>query len=87
MSSLEIMGVFFCVICFTIFIWFMIYMITNGDDDDERIECASIGVIIVFIILFTIVISEYVSDERKIDEYKEKLSKYEEMEIENEADD
>ncbi len=85
MSGLEIVGIFFCVICLTIFIWSMLYIIIDGDED-ERIECASVSVIIVFIMLFTIVISEYVSDERKIDEYEEKLSKYEKMEIENEAD-
>lgn len=85
MSELETIGVFFCVICLTFFIGTIIYMIIDGDDD-EKFESASISVIIIFILLFTIVISEYVGDERKIDEYEEKLSKYEEMEIEDEAD-
>ncbi len=83
MNSLELIGVFTCVIAATAAVWAIFFLLnSNASDVDEKCIFASFGTIIILIIALTIFISEYKSTERKIDEYKEKLSKYEKLEAE-----
>lgn len=88
MNGLETIGMFSIVTLITGFIWFMLFMISSkeyGDDDPVPYIFASIITIVMLIIILIVVASEYIGNERKIDEYKEKLSKYEKMEVENES--
>lgn len=88
MNGLETIGLFSVVILITGFMWFMLFMISSkedGDDDAVPYLFASIITIVMLIILLSMSISEYIGDERKIDEYKEKLSTYEKMEVEDES--
>ena len=87
MNTLEIIGMFSCVTLITGFMWGMLFIISYKDADDETCSFifASIITIVLLIIFLAWIASDYVSDERKIDEYKEKLSKYEKMEVENES--
>lgn len=86
MNGFETIGIFSCITVATIFIWCMLFFISKRDDDDEiaGFIFASIITIMALIIILSIAASEYIGSERKINEYKEKLSKYEKMEIENE---
>lgn len=87
MNGLETIGIFSVITLITLFIWFMLFIIDYKGSDDEvsSFIFTSIIIIVALIMILTVVTSEYVGDERKIDEYKEKLSKYEKMEIENES--
>lgn len=90
MNGLETIGVFSCITLLTLLIWFALFLISDKDSDDKTIPFpfifASTITILILITLLALVTSEYVGYERKINEYKEKLSKYEKMEIEDEAD-
>ncbi len=85
MNGLETIGIFSVITVVTGFMWFMLFMISNkdGDDDEASFMFASIITILALVTMLALVASEYIGNERKIDEYKEKLSTYEEMETEN----
>lgn len=85
MNGLEIIGIFSVITVVTLLIWCMLFFISKRDGDDEinSFICASIITIVMLIIMLSIVASEYIGSVRKIDEYKEKLSKYEKLEMED----